>query len=170
MLATYPQYTQPLITTPFGATLFAPPGLHTGNSFLGHEPGFAAVVPPSPAFVPFAALAQSYVSPQAPYAAAAQQLVFGLALLAQQISMQSVASQQICSALQQLTQQIQAHSLPALPGLGIGNPYASPFASPYAQIGSPFAGVTSPFVTTPFMGTPSPAWQTWGGQRTPTIQ
>jgi hypothetical protein len=120
MLATYPQYPQPLITTPFGAALFAPP----------HEPQFAGFVPPSPAFAPFAAglpLPQSYLSPQTPYASA-QQLVLALAQLAQQISMQSVVGQQICFALQQLTQQIQ---------------------HPYAQIGSPFAGVTSPFLGTP---------------------
>lgn len=160
MLATYPQYPQPLITTPFGATLFAPPGVHTGNSFVGHEPGFVGFVPPGPAFAPFAALPQAYVSPQTPYAAA-QQLVLALAQLAQQISMQSLTSQQICSALQQLTQQIQVHSLPALPGLGIGYPQSIG----YPQIGSPFAGVSSPF-----MGTPQPAWQTWGGPRAPTIQ
>jgi hypothetical protein len=168
MLATYPQYPQPLIATPFGAALFAPPG----NSLFAHEPAFAGLVQPGPAYAPFGAsvplsptyamtpgypfpaLPQTYISPQAPFAAA-QQLVLALAQLAQQVSMQSVVGQQICSALQQLTQQIQVHSLPALPGLGIG----------YAQLGSPFAGVTSPFI-----GTPQPAWQTWAGQRTPTIQ
>ncbi len=40
MLATYPQYSpQALMATPFGATLFAPPGLHAANSFFGPEPG-----------------------------------------------------------------------------------------------------------------------------------
>lgn len=164
MLATYPQYPQPLIATPFGAAVFAPPGLHAGNPLFGHEPGFAGTIPLAPTYAmtagyPFPtlpALPQTFISSQTPYAAA-QQLVPALAQLAQQISMQSVVGQQICAALQQLTQHIQVHSLPALPGLGFGYPYA--------QLGSPFAGVTSPF-----MGTPQPAWQTWGGQRTPTIQ
>jgi hypothetical protein len=136
MLATYPQYPQPLITTPFGAALFAPPGVYPGNSLFTHEPHFPGFVAPSP-------LPQTYISPQTPYAAA-QQLVLALAQLAQQISTQSVVGQQICFALQQLTQQIQ---------------------HPYAQIGSPFTGVTSPF-----LGALQPAWQPWGGQRTPTIQ
>lgn len=174
MLATYPQFSpQPLMATPFGAALFASPGLHAANGLFGQEPGFASFVPPSVPFTPFAAshpLAQTYamtaqtypflqVPVQTPYAVA-QQLVVALAQLAQQISIQSVVNQQIGSALQQLTQQIQAHTLPALPGFGIGQPYA--------QIGSPFAGATSPFIGTP--GVYQPAWQAWGGQRTQTIQ
>lgn len=163
MLATYPQYSpQALLTTPFGATLFAPPGLQAGNSFFGHEPGFAGFVQPGfaqpafvqPGFAPYATTA-GYISPQTPYApyAVAQQLVLALAQLAQQISVHSVVSQQIGAVLQQLTQQVQAQSLPGMAGFGI--------AQPYAPIGSPFIGA-APGV--------QPAWQAWGGPRAQTIQ
>ncbi len=153
MLATYPQYSpQALMATPFGATLFAPPGLHAANSFFGPEPGFAGFVQPGNPFAQTYAMTAGYPFPQTPYAVA-QQLVLALAQLAQQISVQSVVSQQIGAALQQLTQQIQAHSLPALAGLAPGQPYA--------PLGSPFIGATA--------GVP-PAWQAWGGPRPQTIQ
>jgi hypothetical protein len=156
MLATYPQYSpQALTTTPFGATLFAPPGLH-GNSFFGHEPGFAPFVQPSlpyaSTFAPAYAMTTGYPFPQNPYAVA-QQLVAALAQLAQQISVQSVVGQQIGVALQQLTQQIQAQSLPGMTGFAMGQPYA--------PIGSPFIGATPGL---------QPAWHAWGGPRTQTIQ
>jgi hypothetical protein len=52
MLATYPQYSpQAFTATPFGATPFAPPGLHAGNTFFGHEPGFTPLVQASLPFV-----------------------------------------------------------------------------------------------------------------------
>jgi hypothetical protein len=161
MLATYPQYSpQALMASPFGATLFAPPGLHAGNAAFGYEPGFGSMVQPSQ---PFA----YHIPGQAPYAVA-QQLVLALGQLAQQISMQSVVGQQIGSALQQLTQQIQAQTLPALPGFGVGQPYG--------QIVSPYIGATSPFFGATAGAYPGfsphsqPAWQAWGGQRTQTIQ
>ena len=171
MLATYPQYSpQPLVATPFGATLFAPPGLHAGNSFFGHEPGIAGFVQPGfvqPSFVqpgfvqptPFAptyATTAGYPFPQTPYSpyVVAQQLVLALGQLAQQISVQTVVGQQIGAALQQLTQQVQAQSLlPGMAGFGI--------AQPYGSIGSPFIGATPGI---------QPAWQAWGGPRTQTIQ
>jgi len=165
MLATYPQYSpQALMTTPFGATLFAPPGLHAGNSFFGPEPGFAAFgqpgfVQPGSPFAPTYAIPTTQPFPQTPYApyAVAQQLVLALAQLAQQVSVHSVVTQQIGAALQQLTQQIQVQSLPGA-GFTLGQPYA--------PIGSPFIG-------TPFIGAApgvQPAWQAWGGPRTQTIQ
>jgi hypothetical protein len=152
MLATYPQYSpQALTTTPFGATLFAPPGLH-GNSFFGHEPGFAGFVQPGHPFAQPYAMPSGYPFPQTPYALA-QQLAVALAQLAQQISVQSVVGQQIGAVLQQLTQQIQAQSLSGVTGLVMGQPYA--------PIGSPFIGAAAGV---------QPAWQAWGGPRTQTIQ
>jgi len=153
MLATYPQYSpQALMATPFGATLFAPPGLHAGNSFFGPEPAFGGFVQPGSPFAP------TYAVPTyAPYAVA-QQLVLALAQLAQQVSVHSVVTQQIGAALQQLTQQIQVQSLPGVAGLPMGQPYA-PIGSPF--IGSPFIGATPGI---------QPAWQAWGGPRTQTIQ
>jgi hypothetical protein len=161
MLATYPQYSpQALMATPFGATLFAPPGLHAGNSFFGPEPAFGGFVQPGSPFAPTYAVPTAYPFPQTPYApfAVAQQLVLALAQLAQQVSVHSVVTQQIGAALQQLTQQIQVHSLPGAAGFAMGQPYA-PIGSPF--IGSPFIGAT-PGV--------QPAWQAWGGPRTQTIQ
>jgi hypothetical protein len=164
MLATYPQYSpQALATTPFGATLFAPPGVHAGNPFFGHEPGFAPFIQPSLPFAstvaPTYATTAGYPFPQTPYALA-QQLVVALAQLAQQISVQSVVGQQIGVALQQLTQQIQAQSLLGVTGIAMGQPYAA-MGHPYAPIGSPFIGATPGL---------QPAWQAWGGPRTQTIQ
>jgi hypothetical protein len=165
MLATYPQYSpQALMATPFGATLFAPPGLHAGNSFFGPEPGFAGFIQPSSPFAPTYGVPTAVPTPypflQTPYApyAVAQQLVLALAQLAQQVSVHSVVTQQIGAALQQLTQQIQVHSLPGAAGFVMGQPY-TPIGSPF--IGSPFIGA-APGV--------QPAWQAWGGPRTQTIQ
>lgn len=201
MLATYPQFSpQTLMATPLGAALFAPPGLHGGNAFFGHEPAFAGFVPPSYPFAPFGAshplaqtlamvpgypsttinpfvqgypflqsspILQSYPPIQAPYAPA-QQIVLALGQLAQQIAVQSAVNQQIGFALQQLTHQLVAHNQPGLFGLGLGSPYA-PTVSPFNGAPSPFIG-TAPGMYAGFGPQNQPAWQTWGGPRTQTIQ
>lgn len=156
MLATYPQFSpQSLMGSPYGTSPFVPPGLQAGNSF-GYQPGLGGFGQPGQSF------GNQFVQSQVPWQgqgqvqghvayALAQQLVVGLAQLAHQISIQSVVSQQIGAALQQLTQQIQGLTS-GMPGVGVGQPYSQAFGQQ------------------PFIGG-QPAWQqAWGGQRTQTIQ
>lgn len=157
MLATYPQFSpQALTSTPFGAALFGQPGLPTGNSFFGQEPGFVAG-----SHFAQNPLAQSQVPWQTQYAVG-QQLLLAVGQLAQHISIQSALNQQIAAVLHQLTQQLRLHSVPGLAGIGVGQPFGQQAygQQPYGQ--QPYGQMMSPFG--------QPAWQAWGGQRPQTIQ
>jgi hypothetical protein len=105
------------------------------------------------------------------YTPVAQQIVPLLAQLAQQISIQSAATQQLGITLQQLSQQLAAVSVQSQQTLGIGA--AQGFAP-----GAPFPGIGQSAPQNPFAGATqggyggfNPQAQTWwGGNRPQTIQ
>ena len=152
MLATYPQFSpQTLMPSPYGAAPF-------GNSSFGYEPGLGGN-PFAQGHLSWQGQGQGLpqgLQGQGPYAVA-QQLVIALGQLAHQIAIQSVVSQHIGAALQHLTQQIQTQTA-GMRGFGLGQPYGQQFVG---ASGGAYPG---------FGGQGQPAWQTWGGPRTQTIQ